>query len=815
MTSKKIFGAMFDIRPTKPEDVNVAKKEIPEPVLAPEPTPEPKPESTIEPKKPEEDNELQELQKGAVEEREIDIDVAADEITQIVSSVGGSIHTPEAKDPPRRPGIKKSTVSFKKEIDTADIQAVDFVLPDAEKDSEDKEEIHPESSNEVNVWLNRMEELPVPPTPPPAIPGVIPKLATFSKYKAAILIAVIAFAGFYASNIYKAKNSGEQAMANLESAKINLENFEFQQAAINFSVAKGELEIVSRKLSLLGLDFVAAFKNIPGLDKANSAKHLVSAGEELAKAGESLASSLGRLSSKNFFSYFGLDGGEKKSLSILVDSFKKPILQAQLYLGQADNSLQEVDDSIIPEDKREMFNELKEKLPLFEGFIEDAVEYSDFLSSVVGEGSSKKYLLLFQNTSEVRATGGFPGSYALITLEKGYFEDILVDDIYNPDGQLKEGVIPPKPLQHITPTWGMRDANWFADFPTSAFKVAEFYKKGSGGTDVDGVFSVTPDVIKQILEIIGGIEVPDYGVTLNAENFLQEIQNEVEYGDREDGEHSKVILTDFTPLLLEKLSQLSQDKWLAVSEILIGAISKKQIMAYFTDPVLQSIAVKNDFGGEVKTVDGDYLSIIHSNVKGSKTDAYMDTTIKVETSILGTYPKHKVTITRKHNGGNTEYGFYNRTNPDYVRVLVPKGSKLLSIEGADKVDYKPLVSYNNSDFVVDPDLEAYESTRRKGENNVEFLEESGKDEFAFWMVIAPGKEETVVLEYASPIETFGDYSLYIQKQSGMLNHKIEYSFEIPSNLNLIYKSPYLSVQDGKVILSSDLNEDRVVEIRLR
>jgi hypothetical protein len=187
----------------------------------------------------------------------------------------------------------------------------------------------------------------------------------------------------------------------------------------------------------------------------------------------------------------------------------------------------------------------------------------------------------------------------------------------------------------------------------------------------------------------------------------------------------------------------------------------------------------------------------------------------METSIMGENPRHKVTITRKHNGGNTEYGFYNRSNPDYIRVLVPKGSKLLSIEGADKVDHRPLMSYNNDDFITDPDLEAYENTRRVGENNVEFFEESGKDEFAFWLVVEPGEEKSVTFEYVSSAMMFGDYNLYIQKHSGLLDHKIKYSFEIPSNLNLIYKSPYLDIDDGKVVLDSNLDEDKLVEIRLR
>ena len=99
---------------------------------------------------------------------------------------------------------------------------------------------------------------------------------------------------------------------------------------------------------------------------------------------------------------------------------------------------------------------------------------------------------------------------------------------------------------------------------------------------------------------------------------------------------------------------------------------------------------------------------------------------------------------------------------------------------------------------------------------MEFLEESGKDVFAFWLVLDPGEEDTVVLEYTSPIKVEdGEYKIYIQKQSGTIGQKLEYSFEVPSNLNLIYKSPYLGVQGNKVILNSNLDEDRPMEVRFQ
>ena len=230
--------------------------------------------------------------------------------------------------------------------------------------------------------------------------------------------------------------------------------------------------------------------------------------------------------------------------------------------------MDKVDQNSIPEDKRSLFADFKRKIPDFQALIGTAVAYSDSLLKIVGPKSPRTYMVLLENNSERRPSGGFPGTYAIISFDKGELKNLLVDDIYNPDGQIKMNIIPPAPLAHITPNWGMRDANWFADFPTTAKKISEMYSL-DGGAKLDGVFAVTPTVIARLLTITGPIEVPEYRVTLGADNFLAEIQDEVETkGDRSQ---PKKIVTDFQPKFFSALAGLDKDRWFSVMRILLDA----------------------------------------------------------------------------------------------------------------------------------------------------------------------------------------------------------------------------------------------------
>jgi hypothetical protein len=454
--------------------------------------------------------------------------------------------------------------------------------------------------------------------------------------------------------------------------------------------------------------------------------------------------------------------------------------------------------------------DFKEKIPQFQEYIGNAINYSDFLLKLVGGNGKKTYLVLLQNNSELRPTGGFPGTYALVTFEDGYLKKIYVDDIYQIDANLRENIVPPLQMQHITPTWGMRDANWFADFPTSARKIEEFYQKESGG-GVDGVLTVTPDVIAGMLKITGPIDMPEYDLTLGADNFLTEIQNEVEY--EADRSKPKKILTDLQPKFFEKLGKQDKNGWLEIFKVITKAAQEKHILAYFNDSSLQKAALDGGLGGEMKQAAGDYLQIVFANVKGSKTDFVTDSSFNLETSLDGDGNiEHALKISRVHNGGDSQYGFYNRDNPAYVKVFVPQGSVLESIIGQSTTEFKPLISYEG--FKRDSDLERLEGGISHPVAGVDVFEESGKTVFGFWLIVKPKQTKSVVLKYRIPVTgaTSGEYTLYWQKQSGTGGGHINFSFKLPDGALIVNQSPDLQRLGDNLVLNSDLSVDREIKI---
>ncbi|MBI2062779.1 MAG: DUF4012 domain-containing protein [Candidatus Yanofskybacteria bacterium] len=652
--------------------------------------------------------------------------------------------------------------------------------------------------------------------------------------KAMVFVASIALPGLLILGLVRhrgiwARNNiiqnGNNAMANLEEAKRKLEDLSFIGAADSFALAYDDLNRASGTLNQLGASFLSVFGELPGLNKIKTANNLVEAGQSLSKAGENLSLAFGTLYKTNLLAFLdpsvgssgrGLSGSQKSSVSIskLLTEFKDILNFADKNINRADRLLADIDAATIPSDKQELFISFKNKIPEFQRYIGEAADYSDFLLKLVGSDSPKTYLILLQNNSELRPTGGFPGTYGLITFENGTLKKIFVEDIYRADANLKENIIPPIPLQHITPSWGMRDAAWFADFPTSARKVMEFYKL-DGGTEVDGVLTITPDVIAKIFEIVGPIEMSEYGLTLGADNFLTEIQNEVEYVA--DRSAPKQILTDLQPKFFERLAQQDKDQWLAIFNIISEAVKQKHVLAYFQNSDLENMALKNELSGEIKHVGGDYLQVVFANVKGSKTDFVTENSMNLKTEIgVDGALEHTLKINRAHNGGGSKYGFYNRDNPAYIKVYVPKGSSLESIQGHSITDFKSLINYDNIGFKRDQDLARVEDGTTRPFAGVDAFEESGKTVFGFWLITKPQQTKSVVLKYSTPFMVAdGKYNLLWQKQSGTGQDQISFSFKLPEGENVLNQSAGLQTIGDNLVLNSDLSIDREININFR
>ncbi|MBI4142607.1 DUF4012 domain-containing protein [Candidatus Uhrbacteria bacterium] len=413
------------------------------------------------------------------------------------------------------------------------------------------------------------------------------------------------------------------------------------------------------------------------------------------------------------------------------------------------------------------------------------------LGTLAGVDRPQRFLVVFQNPQELRPTGGFIGSFALVDVRRGRVTALELPHggSYDVSGISRARVLPPEPLRLLQPTWQFQDANWFPDFPTTAQKLRWFYAQSSGPS-VDAVLAVNAPVLETILALTGPITVD--GQSYGASDVLTALTNTIESPTARATGAPKAVLAQLAPPLLERLLAITdtpgdQNTKLALLDTLLHALDRRDILLAFADDTVQRAVHAAGWSGAILPAPRDALMVVHANIGGGKSDArtsndlIQETVIRADGTALDT-----VTITRTHRGAtdtlDTPAGQLSAmANLDYLRVYVPRGAMLITADGFTA----PAVSAFEAipdDAVPDRDLLAVESNRTVDASaGITITEEFGRTVFGGWVRTPPNTAQRVRLTYQLPwtyarttSTLFGrtertvpqPYSLFVQRQPG-------------------------------------------------
>jgi hypothetical protein len=580
----------------------------------------------------------------------------------------------------------------------------------------------------------------------------------------------------------------------------------FFEAGENFLLLDKELNKIDEFIV-----FLASFSGDEKIRLASESKKIAQIGIHLASAGDNFSLAMDSL-------IMAFSEGEP-NVSDKFSDFEKYLDQAESDFKNVNKYLNKIKERSIPSDYLEQFIVIRDLSNSLEKNLFNIKKSLPGIKDFLAIDSDKRYLVVFQNNSEIRASGGFIGSYALVDLKKGKIKNIEIPPggSYDTEGGMKVLVESPQPLHLVKPIWYFWDANWWPDWKMSAQNLMWFYEK-SGGPSVDGVISLTPDILADVLDLLGPIDMMDkYGVVIDSENFWEIIQEIVEvvgkpelYQDKdlktdilervststqlialeikeeneeneenEEGEESeeseeselflrnepKKIIGDLMVEILEKFSSnFNQEMLLGSLKIMERNLIKKNILLYFSNNKIQDEVENRSWAGRIKESPLDYLMVVNSSVAGGKTDYFIDNNFSLEVEINKQGEIfNKLTIRRNHNGVRDDL-FSGVRNVNWMRVYVPLGSSLISADGFSDLDS----SYFKKTDVVTEKNSILEKTENKAEidfpSGTKIYQESGKTVFANWNITDPGQEAVIEIVYKLP---YNFYSLIESQKSGI------------------------------------------------
>ncbi|MEI6835880.1 MAG: DUF4012 domain-containing protein [Candidatus Falkowbacteria bacterium] len=612
--------------------------------------------------------------------------------------------------------------------------------------------------------------------------------------------------------------SSKSAISDLSSAGDAASKFDLFSAQNHFASAGADFLQASEDMSFINdtLLSLASLSSDPKLKLAAESKKFLRIGI----LGSSLGSEMSQALS-------GLNNNQNSDWIKVLDDFS---IHSHLALTDATDlkmELQKINIDNLPAEYQDKFKELSAKVEKLPENLSLVVDNIDELKTFLGAGRDKRYLLVFQNNAEMRGSGGFLGSYALVDFREGKIRNLEVPGggSYDTEAGLTEKIKAPAPLWLVNPQWHFWDANWWPDWPTTAKNLMWFYEK-SDGPSVDGVISFTPSVIEKLLVITGPIDMTkDYGLVITADNFWQQVEltaerdnltksNPEAVSHLPQGEKNKPkkIIGDLMSKILEILpKKLDKDNLIKLLNISEDSLASKQIMFYFKDAKLEKNVADHNWGGVMTDSPLDYLMVVNTNIAGAKTDRVIkesinhQVTVSSDGSIIDT-----VLITRTHTAAkNTP--LVGVRNVDWLRVYVPQGSELLSASGFVSPDLKyfesPDPSWINNEFLSQTeDLATVDKN-----SGTKIYQENGKTVFANWLMLDPGSSMTVALRYKLPFnlwkkekkndflsrlndflnplsQNIYPYLLSVQKQPGAENETFRTNLNLPPSASIVWNS---------------------------
>lgn len=357
------------------------------------------------------------------------------------------------------------------------------------------------------------------------------------------------------------------------------------------------------------------------------------------------------------------------------------------------------------------------------------------------------YLVLFQNTLELRPTGGFVGNFAEVTLNKGKITNYT---IYNTNAfdYGKPGIDSPQPFKDMLGVnqIQMRDGNWSPDFPTTARQIIDLYKLEGGVQNISGVIAVNASVLPEILKIIGPVYIESIDEVLNADNVLLAVQYELNFGFIEKGisrSDRKEPIKDLAIEVESRIRKASPQTLYKLGNMLIDQANQKQLLLWSSDQKVQKNGEALNWDGAIENnEEGDYLMLVDANLGALKTDYYMKRDINKTVDTCGDTLCSKVTI-RYTNTAKTASPL-NNDYKSYTRVLLPKNAFITSITGIEK-------------------------------EKIDYSTEYNKKVAGFQIQIPFNGYKDIVIDYTIP--KLQQYSLQIQKQPGIAGFGLNFDYK--------------------------------------
>lgn len=261
--------------------------------------------------------------------------------------------------------------------------------------------------------------------------------------------------------------------------------------------------------------------------------------------------------------------------------------------------------------------------------------YKPLINLVIGDGEDRTFIIIAQNSAEMRACGGYPGSVGMASVRDGIFHFGDFQTVYNviPKTQASSITMSDEENYVFMSDWygnNPRRASCNPHFPRAAELWAASYEEYND-VEVDGVISLTPHIIQRLLTITGPVTLSN-GVTIDSENALRYLQRDIyiEYFTSmerlEANDITDSLFAETAETVYKKLFEnIGKDSLMQLLSVITESGKDRVFMMWMEDPEAEEILKNLGLSGSLnKDPETPALGMFYSVNDANKLGPYLD-----------------------------------------------------------------------------------------------------------------------------------------------------------------------------------------------
>lgn len=576
-----------------------------------------------------------------------------------------------------------------------------------------------------------------------------PARSRLRRFGPALVILVILVMGYAVVRTARAGLAGQRGQAALTSAEASLNTRQLTEASVDLSRAVGHFRTMQHELDSLG-PLLPVARSIPFLRvQVRGVESFARVGELLGEGGLDVIVAARAVTEPE---------DQDRPIAAALDALREVHRAVADGLTTLDAAVAEVEELqgyrlIGPLDTAR--DELLVHLPRTQARAASAEQGLSAFLAFAGDSGPRRYLIFSQNPDEIRPTGGYIGTYGVLRADEGGIELERYASIESWYMAHLDAQVPveeaPTALQIADVPQSMANVGAIADWPTASRLAMELWQRG-GEEPVDGVVSITPDLLARLLPVLGPVYLPSYEETVTESNLV-ELSDYYTHLELYEGVTRpggpKQFVVELAEVVVQRLLELPASSWEPLGVAMAQGFDAREAMAWSTDAKVNEALAARRWDGVLPVMSGDFhyqgeYAFASKNSRGIRRAYTHEVELRPDGSGL---------VTTAVTMANTEPpGLYNPSSLSYITVYGPTGAHLVPPTDADGGIEDGLRGHPAAGWVraAEP-LGSTDLTVAWEVPDLLHRRADGKWEYRLWFMGAPGHSgDTLNLKIALP-----------------------------------------------------------------